>query len=155
MNIMMTPFYPVIAAAAIDVDGTIIIQMVVFLCVIIFLHYTLYRPFLRTYEARQEGVEGSREEAAELEARAAMMLSDFDTKMTSARREAQEIRETLRTQAVEEHNEIIEEVREEIATKIAAERAQIDAKISAAHLELSARSQQLAKAMVDKVISAA
>lgn len=152
---MMTPFYPVIASAAIDVDGTLLVQMVVFLSVIIFLHYTLYRPFLQTYEARQEGVEGSREEAAELDARAAMMLSDFDTKMLNARREAQEIRESLRTQGIDEQNEILEEVREEVTAKIAAERAQIASKISAAHLELSGRSQKLAQAMVDKVISVA
>ncbi len=152
---MMNSFYPVIASAAIDVDGTMLVQMVVFLGVIIFMHYTLYRPFLRTHEARQEGVEGSREEAAELDARAAMMLSDFDSKMVNARREAQEVRESLRTQGVVEQNEIIEEVREEVAAKIATERKEIAIKVSAAHLELSARSQQLAQAMVDKVISAA
>ena len=155
MNIMMNSFYPVIASAAIDVDGTMLVQMVVFLGVIIFMHYTLYRPFLRTYEARQEGVDGSREEAAELDARAAMMLSDYETKMVNARREAQEIRESLRTQGVEEQNEIIEEVRDEVSAKLAAERKEIATKVSAAHLELSARSHQLAQAMVDKVISAA
>ncbi|MBA2664344.1 MAG: ATP synthase F0 subunit B [Bradymonadaceae bacterium] len=152
---MAIPFYPVLAAAAIDIDGTVLVQMVVFLFVIIFLHYTLFQPFLRTLEARQEGVHGSREEAAELDARAAMMLVEFDNKMNGARRDAQEIRESLRTQGLSEQNEIVDEVRDELNAKLVEERKAIAAKVETALLELNERSTKLAQVMVDKVIPAA
>lgn len=152
LNIMANIPAPILAAAAIDIDGTVLVQMVAFLFVVVFLHYVLFRPFLRAYDARQEGVQGSREEAAELDARAALMLNEIETKMTSARREATEIRESLRNQGVEEQNEIIDEVRDELSAKLAQERETIAGQVATARQQLQARSELLAQSMVDKIL---
>lgn len=141
-----------VAAAAIDVDGTIIVQMLIFWATLIFLHYALFQPYLRAVEAREEGVGGSREEAAEMETRAAMVIEEYEEKMRQARRDAQDVRESLRNQGLQEQADLVGEVREEIQGKLQEERARIDKKVDSARADIEARAQTLAEAMVGKVV---
>ena len=152
LNFLAAPSLPVLAAAAIDVDGTVLVQIVVFLFVIIFMHYVLYRPYLRTLDARTEAVQGSREEAGELDARAAILMTEYDAKMLSARRDAKAVRDSLRTQGLSEQNEIVEEVREELGATLTGEREKISAQVEEARRQIKARSEGLAEAMVKKVL---
>lgn len=143
---------PVLAAASIDVDGTILVQMLLFWFVFIFLHFVLFRPYLKTVEAREEGVGGSREEAAEMEERAGQLIEEYEQKMRQARRDAQDVRESLRNQGLQEQTDMVDEVRGELQVKLNAEREKIDAKVAAAKTDLGTRSKQLARAMVDKLL---
>ncbi|WP_246099093.1 ATP synthase F0 subunit B [Persicimonas caeni] len=143
---------PVMAAAAIDVDGTIIVQMILFFFVLFFLHFVLFRPYLQAVDAREDGVEGAREEAAEMETRAGRVIEEYEEKMRQARRDAQDVRESLRNQGIQKQNDMVQEVREEIQGKLKEERDRIAKKVDSARSDIEKRAQGLADAMTAKIL---
>ncbi|RAL20246.1 hypothetical protein DL240_17855 [Lujinxingia litoralis] len=150
---ILSPTSPLlIAAVAIDIDGTIFVQMGAFLLVFVILNFVLIKPYLKTLEAREDSVEGSTEEAGEMDAQAAVLRASYDDKLSAARRDAQDVRESLRNQGLAEQDDILEEVRAELHAKLDEERAQIDARVESARAEINDRAQALADAMVQKVL---
>jgi F-type H+-transporting ATPase subunit b len=151
-NIFAMNATPVVAAASIDIDGTIIVQMLLFWFVLGFLHFALFRPYLKAVDAREEGVEGSREEAGEMQTRAQRVIEEYEEKMRQARRDATDVRESLRNQGVQEQNDMLQEVREEIQQNLQQERGKIDAKVETARADIKQRAESLAGAMVARIL---
>ena len=150
---VMTASSPLlVAAVAIDIDGTLFVQMGAFLLVFVILNFVLIKPYLKTVEAREESVQGSSEEAGEMDAQAAVLTASYDEKLSKARREAQDVRESLRNQGLAEQDDILEEVREELGGKLAEERKVIEERVVAARAEIDERARTLAEAMVQKVL---
>ncbi|TXD34983.1 ATP synthase F0 subunit B [Lujinxingia vulgaris] len=150
---VMTASSPLlVAAVAIDIDGTLFVQMGAFLLVFVILNFVLIKPYLKTVEAREESVQGSSEEAGEMDAQAAVLTASYDEKLSKARREAQDVRESLRNQGLAEQDDILEEVREELGGKLAEERKVIEDRVVAARAEIDERARALAEAMVQKVL---
>ncbi len=141
-----------ILAVSIDLDGTFFVQMVFFLITIGVLHFILLKPYMRAMEAREERVGGSAEEATEMEEQAENLQAKYDERMTRARRDAQEVRESLRQQGLAEQRDIEAEVREELTAKLDEERANLDAQVQEARQELEARAEGLADAMVRRLV---
>lgn len=151
-SLLSSQMVPVIADASIDIDGTFIVQMLLFWFVLGFLHFVLFRPYLRALDAREEGVEGSREEASEMQVRASQLISEYEEKMRQARRDAGDVRESLRNQGLQEQDDMLLEVREEVQEKLQGERAKIEQKVSQAHREIQQRAEALASAMVGRIL---
>lgn len=146
---------PLVAAAAIDVDGTVLIQFVIFSLVLVFLNLVLFQPYLKARDARREGVGGAKEDAVEMETRAAQLVEEFDQRMRQIRRNAQDVRESMRNQGLQEQADLVEEVRDELGAQLEEEREKIRGQVGDAKAEIRARSEALASAMVDKVLPAA
>lgn len=151
-HIATTSITPVLASASIDIDGTIIVQMLLFWVVLGFLHVVLFRPYLKALDAREEGVEGSREEAGEMQARASQVIEEYEEKMRQARRDATDVRESLRNQGTQEQTEMLQEVREEIRQKMQHESERIDQRVAVARQEIQARAETLANTIVQRVL---
>ena len=149
---MLLSLMPILAKAAIDIDGTVLIQTGAFFFILFFLHFTLFRPYLRTVEAREEETEGAREEAAEVDRLAQARLEEYDEKLAAARREAKNVRETLRNQGTGEQDKMTAEVREEIMAEIREARAEIQGQVEVASARIEERASGLAEAMVDRVV---
>lgn len=143
---------PILAQVAIDVDGTILVQMGAFLFTLFMLHTLLMKPYLKTLDARQESVGGSEEEAVEMQAQAVLLEHEYDQNMLTARRDAQQVRESFRDQGLTEQSEIVEEVRQELQAKLESERALIAERVESATREISRQADLLAESMVDRLI---
>lgn len=141
-----------LAAGYIDLDGTLAIQMILFLVLFLVLRPLIFDPYLKAVEARRDGLQGSREEADEMDARAERSLADYERKVRDARREANEVREGLRSQGQNEFEDILGEAREEISEKLVAERAKIEAERATSLVQLKERSESLAKVLVARVL---
>lgn len=139
-------------AVSIDIDRTILAQALFFLVSIPILHYLMFRPYLKTREARKESVEGSEEEAGELGEQAENLRTKYEKELRQARRDAKEVRDSLRTQGLAEKRDIHDEVRQELDAKLAEERATIAEHVETARDEMEERAQGLADAMVGKLI---
>ena len=148
----LQPTIAIIAGAAIDIDATLGIQMVLFLALFLLLNPLLFKPYLKAMDERREGLQGSREDAEEFDIRAKNALAEYEKKMRDARREAQGIRDSLRTQGQGEQQDIVEESRQEMASKIDGERKKIAAEKDAALVTLRDRADSLASAIVEKVL---
>ena len=70
----------------IDIDGTVFVQLGIFLLALLVLGRFLWRPYLRVRTERVARVEGYREEAARLEADAQQRLARADVALAEARR---------------------------------------------------------------------
>lgn len=147
--------FPTVVAAevSIDIDGTIFAQMGWFLLTLLALHFLLFRPYLRTLEARGEAVEGSTEEAGEMGAQAKILEEKYDRKIRKARLDAQEVRDSLRKQGLAEQQDIHGEVRAELDAKLAEEREAIAERVAQAREEIEERAEGLADAMVTRLIA--
>lgn len=141
-----------VAAVYIDIDGTILAQAAFFLFSLVLLHFILYRPYLRTLDLREQNVEGSEEEAGEMGAQADVLEQKYNDKIRKARRDAQDVRESLRQQGLAEQSDLHEEVREEIDAKLSEERAAIEEHVEKARRDIEERAEGLADAMVTKVL---
>lgn len=141
-----------IASASIDVDVTTLVMGVLFLLLYFLLMPIIINPYLRARKAREEGIDGARDEAHDAEARAESTILEYEEQMRIARREAQEVRESLKTQGASEQRDILEDARSEIAGKLAEERAKIAAEVDTAQKQLEARAASLSQAMVDKIL---
>ena len=141
-----------ILAVAIDIDGTILVQMTAFLLTLFMLHFLLFKPYMKTLEARSESVEGSEEQADEMGDQAELLKSKYERKIRKARRDAQDVRDSLRKQGLAEQADIQDEVRRELDAKIAEQRAAIDEHVAQARSDIEERSEGLADAMVAKLI---
>ncbi len=50
----------------VDIDGTLFIQLALFLCMFVFLYLALFRPMIRLIEARRDAIEGTRGRAQDM-----------------------------------------------------------------------------------------
>lgn len=149
LTIVASDFDP---SVTIDIDGTILVQMAAFLVALVMLHFLLYRPYLRTLDLRDENVEGSEEEAGEMGAQAEVLENKYDKQIRQARRDAQEVRESLRQQGLAERDEMHQEVRREVEAKLDEQRAEIEDHVQRARRDIEHRAEGLAEAMVDKLV---
>lgn len=142
----------IIAGASIDIDATLGFELILFLLLLGILYPLLTKPYMQAMELREEELEGSKEDAGEFDIRAEKALASYEKKMRDARREAQEVRESLRTQGADEAHEVVADAREELATKIEEERVKVEADHKAAVGALKERSEALANTIVQKVL---
>lgn len=143
---------PIFAAAAIDIDITMAFQMVLFLFLWLVLHFLLIKPYLEAVEMRQAGVQGSREDAAEFDGKAEALLAEYESKMRQARRDAAEVRDSLRNQGQQEGNELLSDARGDVNAKLEEERGRILGEVTDAENQLKERAESLSSVMVKKVL---
>jgi F-type H+-transporting ATPase subunit b len=145
----------IIAAAAIDFDATLGIQMLLFIALFALLKPLLFTPFLKAMDERHQGLEGSREDAEEFDSRAERALHEYEKKIRDARREATEIRDSLRTQGQADFKDLVDEAREELSGKIEVERQSISVQREDAVKQLQGRAESLANTIVGKILPSA
>lgn len=146
-------FAPIIAAAvSFDVDLTAVYMALLFVVFYYLFKLVLVNDYLKARDLRRDAVEGAREEATESQALADARIAEFEDEMKAARREAAEVRESMRTQGTAEQHDLLAEARAEIQALLAEERQKIAEQVSSAELELQSRARTLSNAIVDKIL---
>jgi F-type H+-transporting ATPase subunit b len=141
-----------IASVAIDVDITAGFMAVLFLALYLVLQPLIITPYMKARKMRTEAVDGAREDATEDQARAEATIQKFEEEMRQARREAQEVRESMRGQGQQEHDDLVSDAHAEVQAKLDTEREKIATQVEEARKEIGNRAEALAQAMVDKVL---
>lgn len=90
------------------------------------LSYLLFNPVRDLLNKRREKIAGELKEAAEKEASAKLLKSEYETKLRQVDKEADEILEMARKKAKAKENEIIEEAKQEAARIIERANKEID-----------------------------
>lgn len=141
-----------LAAGSLDFDITLVFQFVIFMATLIMMHTLLIKPYLQVREAREEGTQGSREDADEMHERAEQLLTRYDEQLADARRNAVGVRDSLRGQGIAEQDDLLDEVRAEITTKLADERGKIAESVTSAEAQIEERARKIAEVMVQRVL---
>jgi F-type H+-transporting ATPase subunit b len=136
----------------VNLDRSLIIQVVNFLVLLLILWRLLYRPLLATMEQRSEAIRKSLEEAQAARAEAARQQEENTARLRQAHAEAAAIREQALKEASDEQRRLVEAARVEAQRLVDTARAQTEADIRRAREELRREVAELATAVAEKLI---
>ncbi|HXU04880.1 MAG TPA: hypothetical protein VN903_28155 [Polyangia bacterium] len=136
----------------IDIDGTLLVQLGIFLFLLLVLSKWLWRPYLRVRTERVARVEGYREEAVKLEADAQQRLNRADAALAEARRVGAGERAVARAEAHAREQTLLAEATAAAQRKLADARGRLTAAIGAERKKLEADSSEVAVAAARKIL---
>jgi F-type H+-transporting ATPase subunit b len=136
----------------IDVDGTIFLQLGIFLVLMFVLGRFLWKPYLRVRTERVARVEGYREEAVQLEADAQQRLARADAALAEARRTGAGERAVARAEAHAREQTLLAEATAAAQRKLADARGRLIAAVQAERTKLESESSQVAAEAARKIL---
>ena len=136
----------------VNLDRSLIIQVVNFLVLLLILWRLLYRPLLATMEERREAIRKSLDEAQAARAEAARQQEENTARLRQALVEAAAIRERALKEAREEQRRLVDAARGEAQRLVDSAKAQTEADIRRAREELRREVAELATAVAEKLI---
>ena len=122
------------------IDYTLAIQIVQFLVIIFIGKKMILDPVMGTVNSRDSKIEGMKKEAEDLKAKVEQYKADYTEKMTQ-----------MRVELSDYHKKIKEDASKEAAAKVAAVKADVDAKILSARSEIHAEAAK-AKSEMDSMV---
>jgi F-type H+-transporting ATPase subunit b len=96
----------------IDVNFTLIVQLVNFLILLVILNFLLFKPILRVLDERERFVNESREMQDRIDKVVGENMAEYDSKIIDAKQEAMSLRAAGRSEALERFREIVQSARE-------------------------------------------
>jgi F-type H+-transporting ATPase subunit b len=136
----------------IDIDGTIFVQLGIFLLVLFLLNRFLWQPYLRVRTERVARVEGYREEASKLETDAQQRLNRADAALAEARRVGAGERAVARSEAHAREQTLLAEANAAAQRKLAEARTRLGAALDAERKKLETQSSEMATAAARKIL---
>ena len=137
----------------VNLDKSLIIQMVNFLLLLFILSKLLYKPFVAKMNERSEAIKKSLEEAQAARAEAQRQREEHAAKIQAAYAEAQAIRATALKEAADEQRRLVEGARAEAARLTESARNEMAQDVRRARQELRQEVADLSIAVAEKLIS--
>ena len=136
----------------INLDKSLIIQMVNFGLLLLLLGKLLYRPLLGKMEERANAIRKSLDEAQAARAEAQREREEHAAKIQAAHAEAQAIRAAALKEASDEQRRLVEAARAEAARLVESARAEMSQDVRRAKQELRQEVSDLVIAVAERVI---
>jgi F-type H+-transporting ATPase subunit b len=152
LTLVLTPAPQVHEPQLIDVDGTIFVQLGLFLLLVAVLHRFLWKPYLKVRDERVTRVEGYRQEAARLEAEADARLARAEAALAEARRVGVGERAVARAEAMAREQTLLAEAQAAAQKTLREARAQLDAALAAERTQLQQKAVEIGREAAKKVL---
>ncbi len=136
----------------INLDKSLLVQMVNFLILLLILWRLLYRPLLAKMQERTQAIQRSLEEAQAARAEIARQQEENATRLRQAHAEAATIRERALKDAGEEQKRLLETARAEAQRLVDSAKAQLEADTRRARDDLRREVAELATAVAEKLV---
>lgn len=136
----------------VEINITIVYQMINFLVMIFILNLLLYKPILSIIEKRQKNFEDSENEIKRLNETIESKMVAYEEKVRQAKLKAVEEKGEIVKEGADKAKEIIEAVRSEVPGMMDGFRAKLDAEVGAARAFLSGKSKELSVEIAEKVL---
>ncbi len=136
----------------INLDQTLIIQMINFLVLLWILNRFLYKPILKILDDRKARIQASEGEVEELKARASEQWDSYQRQLQEARIEANAEKERIKAQGAEAERRLLEEARAEGSRLVEDSRKMIQEEVSKARDLLKAQASAVASEMASKIL---
>ncbi|MFH1531411.1 MAG: ATP synthase F0 subunit B [Pseudomonadota bacterium] len=140
-------------AGLIDLDITVLFQLVVFLVLLVILNKLAFQPLLALFAERRKRTEGARATAVDAARRASRLEEAVQASLTDANRAGAEERNQLRDAAVRAEAEALARERTDAATRLQTERDRLERSRESILPELDRSSIDLAELLVIKLNS--
>lgn len=140
------------AGGLIDVNASLVIQLINFLILLGVLFRFLYRPLMRTLESRTATIKQQLAEAQAVREEAQRQLTEFEARLRVAQGEAQTTRERALREAAETRERLTAEARQEATRLLETAQAQIAQEVRRARTELRAEVGVLAVQIAEQLM---
>lgn len=136
----------------INLNMTLLVQMVNFLILIVLLQRFLYKPLTQFLATRADGIKRSLEEAKAARDAAAKAQQEYEARIAATRREAAALRESAVREVEEERQRLLKVSRDEAARLVTEAKAQIEQEVKRAKAELRAEVVGLSLGVAERLI---
>lgn len=136
----------------IDLDGTLVIQLALFLALIFLLNRFLFQPYLRLVAQRDDAIEGRVRSAEALERQAEARLVELELKLAAAKQRGAEERVRIRQEAAAYEREIVDAARQEVARHLAQAKEELRSLGTQLRAELSPEIDELSRRIASQVL---
>lgn len=132
---------------------TALFILVVFVVTMIVLNTLLFKPILRTLEARQSQIDNNLKQTDELAASIEKSECDYETQLADVREKIQQTRQSALDEAMEKSKQIIGETKESIADKLAEAGTELNKERENALKEAASLTEGLAQLIKTKLLA--
>ncbi|NPA24847.1 MAG: ATP synthase F0 subunit B [Deltaproteobacteria bacterium] len=136
----------------IDLNMTMLIQWGIYIALMIFLHFFLFKPVLRVIDARQAKIEGTMAGAEELQEKAAENRQNYESKISAAKERIFARTAAIRESAAKEAKEFMDKAREEAMAQVEATKERIKRDSEVVRKELRGSINVLARDIAVKIL---
>jgi F-type H+-transporting ATPase subunit b len=136
----------------INLNMTLLLQVVNFLILIVLLSRFLYKPLTQFLAARAEGIKRSLEEAKAAREAAAKAQQEYEARIAATRREAATMREAAVREVEEERQRLLKASRDEAGRLLAEAKTQIEQEVKKAKAELREEVVGLSLGVAERLI---
>ncbi len=136
----------------IDLNVTLIIQLVVVLILMVILSQMAFKPFLRLMFTRREWLNDMEKKTRELKQCLEEMMERYQEAMAMAQAQGIAIREEIRKESLQKEMEILQKAREEANSLLQEMKAKIAQEMEIAKGQLQEKARELSRIMVERIL---
>lgn len=136
----------------VDLDGTVFVQLAMFFIAFLVLYALVFKPMVALLDAREEAIEGARDQAKQLDSDVRAKQEKFETELRRVRTTSGEERERLRGEGQELERQLLDRVRAETQGLVSEAKVRLDGEALAARGELNAQNGDLARDIASRVL---
>lgn len=135
-----------------EINATIILQIVIFMTLLLWLSPMLFAPILRLFDERERRIEGAKLEASKMSLLADEKAKAFDEQYQKARLRARESLSNAKFAMEKEHRAIIEQAKLLAKEKVAVAEAELKREESRVRPELDHAVSKIAEDIIQALI---
>ncbi|MBL4818165.1 MAG: hypothetical protein JKY15_02890 [Deltaproteobacteria bacterium] len=135
-----------------EVDGTLLIQMALFLGLLGFLSKFLFTPMITLFEERERRIEGARQETIVLQRQAQKNLDEIERRVHEAQREAKQALLELKAEGARFHREVLDKAREDCMQRLRQSQEELRLETERLRKELVPVQLELASLVLGKIV---
>jgi F-type H+-transporting ATPase subunit b len=136
----------------IELNFTLIIQLVIVLTLMGILTPILFKPFLSVLQERRNRIEGAEKRAKDLQQQAEELIERYREAIAAGQAQGAGIRDEIRKTSLAEETEILQKAMEQANRLIQEVKAGIADEARAARTDLRLQAQGLSRAITEKIL---
>lgn len=136
----------------IELNFTLIIQLIIVLSLMGILTQTLFKPFLGVLQERRNRIEGAEKRAKDLQQQAEQLIERYREAIASGQAQGAGIRDEIRKTSLAQETEILQKAMDEANRLIQEVKTRIGEEARAARTDLRLQAQSLSREITEKVL---
>ena len=134
------------------VNETVYYQLAIFLVGYLFLYFLVFKPYFRALQEREKRTLGTQDLAGKIIEETQKLESEYQVKARELNAKYKSIYDQCRTEAMGEHDEIVNQARHQAKDRVEKVRKEIQQNVSVAREELLGEKKHVATAIVTQVL---
>ena len=136
----------------IELNFTLVIQLVIVLSLMAILTQILFKPFLKVLQERRNRIEGAEKKAKDLQQQAEQLIERYREAIASGQAQGAGIRDEIRRTSLAEETEILQKAMDQANRLIQEVKARIAEEARAARTDLRLQAQNLSREITEKIL---